>query len=80
MPPPLWKRNFISLGWIKTNAIPDCNCSMSSHNGKDIFSNLMLFFCIGTEAYVSFKVRANPDNTSLDSHLEGEADDSSNLQ
>lgn len=41
----------------------------------------MLFFsCIGMEAYVSFKVRANPDNTSLDSHLEGEADDSSNLQ
>lgn len=53
---------------------------MASHNGKHVFSNLLLSPCIGTEAYVGFKVRANPDNTSLDSHLEREADDSSDLQ
>lgn len=38
------------------------------------------FFCIWRQAYIGFEVGANPDNTSLDSHLEGEADDSSNLQ
>lgn len=36
--------------------------------------------CIRTDTYLSFKVRADPDNTSLHSHLEGEADDPSNLQ
>lgn len=30
--------------------------------------------------YLSFKVRADPDNASLNSHLEGKTNDSSNLQ
>lgn len=32
------------------------------------------------DTYLSFKVGTDPDNTSLDSHLEGEADDPPNLQ
>ncbi len=39
-----------------------------------------MIFCVWTHTYLSFKVGADPDNTSLDSHLEGEADDPSNLQ
>lgn len=43
-------------------------------------SSSWMVFCVGTQnTYFSFEVRADPDNTSLDGHLEGEADDPSDL-
>lgn len=47
--------------------------------GLNISLNSWVVFSIWTDTYLSFKVRADPDNTSLDSHLEGETDDPSDL-
>lgn len=39
-----------------------------------------MILCAWTDTHLSFKVRADPDNTSLDGHLEGEADDPPDLK
>lgn len=46
-----------------------------------VYPKLAVWFSASehTRTYLGFKVRADPDNTSLDSHLEGEADDPSDL-
>lgn len=54
-------------------------------NEADFFFLLLYFFFCATrllqlDTYLGFKVRADPDDTPLDSHLEGEADHPPDLQ
>lgn len=42
--------------------------------------HILQVFYIWAKTDLCFKVRADPDNTSLDSHLEGKADDPSELE